>query len=110
MPTFLREFPKKTVFEGEVLEIKEDWGVHYEVQNGGWNWQGPDAPDTWLSEHVLARFKGKIVRVTIEELEKPGDSERDTWFALWGEDRSPAQAISEPTEEQMACLLREHGE
>ena len=68
MPKFLRELPRKSVFGGDVLEIKEESGVRYEVHNGGWNWQGPDAPDTWLSEHVLARFKGKVVRVTIEEI------------------------------------------
>ena len=60
MATFLRELPSKTIFEGEVLEIKEDRGVHYEVQNGGWNWQGPDAPDTWLSEHVFFVLQGQL--------------------------------------------------
>lgn len=65
MPDFLQELPGKTIFEGDVLEIKHDWGVDYDVQSGGW---GGRAPDTWLCEHVLARFKGKRVRVTIEEV------------------------------------------
>jgi hypothetical protein len=69
MPRFLRELPRKSIFEGDVLEIEDEAGTRYDVQNGGWNWQGPDAPDTWLSEHVLARFKGKQVRITIEEIQ-----------------------------------------
>jgi hypothetical protein len=69
MNRFLQEKPGKTVFEGAVLEVHHDWGVDYDVQSGGWNGQ---PPDTWLSEHVLRRFVGKRVRVTVEEL---GDSE-----------------------------------
>jgi hypothetical protein len=81
MPDFLKEEPGKTVFVGDVLRITDDNGetTGYEVQNGGWNWEGLDAPDTWLSEHVLARFEGKRVRITIEEL---GDSEE-----IWREQR-----------------------
>ena len=70
MNGFLHEEPERSVFEGEVLKIENDWGVDYDVQAGGWNGQGPD---TWLSEHVLARFTGKHVRVTIEVL---GDKNR----------------------------------
>jgi hypothetical protein len=73
MARFLREVPGKTTFEGRVLEIEHDWGVDYDVQNGGWSSDGPDNPDTWLREHVLARFKGKRVRVTIEELPDKAD-------------------------------------
>ena len=62
----LQETERKTVFEGIVLEVKHDWGADYDVQSGGC---GNQAKDTWLSEHVLARFKNKRVRVTIEELE-----------------------------------------
>ena len=62
---FLRELPGKSVFEGQVLEIAHEWGVDYDVQNGGWS---EELPDTWLSEHVLRRFKGKRVRVTIQEV------------------------------------------
>lgn len=62
---FLQELPGRTVFVGEVLDIEREWGVSYDVQNGGWNGEGPD---TWLAEHVLRRFKGKRVRITIEEL------------------------------------------
>ena len=65
MTDFLHEFPGKTVFEGRVLRIEHDWGVDYEVHNGGW--MGED-PDTWLCEMVLARFEGRLVRVTIEDL------------------------------------------
>jgi hypothetical protein len=63
----LQEWPGRTVFEGDVVEITTDHGVKYDVQNGGW-WSIP-GPDTWLCEHVLARFKGKRVRVTIEQIE-----------------------------------------
>ena len=65
-PWFLTEEPGKTVFVGDVLRIDHDGGAHYEVQNGGWASDGPNAPDTWLSESVLSRFEGKQVRVTIE--------------------------------------------
>ena len=71
MHKFLHELPGKTVFEGRVLDIEYDWGVAYDVQNGGWASDGPDSPDTWLSEHVLARFSGKRVRVTVEVLDDP---------------------------------------
>jgi hypothetical protein len=70
MPDFLHEEPGKTVFEGDVLDIKKEHGetYTYEVQNGGWNCMGTDAPDTWLCDQLLNRFEGKRVRVTIEEL------------------------------------------
>jgi hypothetical protein len=68
---FLHEEPDRSVFEGDVLRIEHDWGVDWDVQNGGWNGQGAD---TWLSEHVLGRFEGKRVRVTVEVL---GDGEGD---------------------------------
>ena len=63
MEGLLREEPDRSVFEGDVLKIEHDWGADYDVQAGGWSGQ---SPDTWLSEHVLARFEGKHVRVTIE--------------------------------------------
>jgi hypothetical protein len=72
-PAYLQEYPGLTIFEGDVLRIEHDWGADYDVQNGGWSSDGPNSPDTWLSEHVLVRFHGKRVRVTIEEL---GDSLR----------------------------------
>jgi len=72
-PAFLQELPGVTIFEGDVLKIEHDWGVDYDVQNGGWASDGPNAPDTWLSEHVLVRFQGRHVRVTIEDL---GESTR----------------------------------
>jgi hypothetical protein len=59
----LHEEPDRSVFEGDVLKIEHDWGADYDVQAGGWSGQ---SSDTWLSEHVLARFAGKHVRVTIE--------------------------------------------
>jgi hypothetical protein len=70
-PTFLHEEPGRTVFEGQVLRKEHDWGVDWDVHNGGWNGQGAD---TWLSEHVHGRFEGKRVRVTVEVL---GDGEGD---------------------------------
>jgi hypothetical protein len=78
MPDFLHEEPGKTVFEGDVSGVKSEDGAFttYEVQNGGWNWMGPDAPETLLCEQLLKRFDGKRVRVTIEEL---GPSE-DFWI------------------------------
>ena len=74
-PRFLHEEPGGTVFEGDVLKIEHlaeypesrDY-VDYDVQNGGWASDGPNAPDTWLTEGVLARFNGRRVRVTIEDL------------------------------------------
>lgn len=66
--SFLQELPGKTIFEGRVAEIKHKWGVDYNVQNGGWN---GEEPDTWLTEHVLRRFAGKHVRVTVEEVPAP---------------------------------------
>jgi hypothetical protein len=70
VPEFLQEEPSKTVFVGDVIEITDERGqiTGYDVQNGGWNWMGPDAPDTWLTEHVLKRFKDQRVRVTVEAL------------------------------------------
>jgi hypothetical protein len=62
----LHEQAGKSVFEGSVLQIEHDWGVDYDVQSGGWDGQ---PADTWLSEHVLRRFTGKRVRITIEELD-----------------------------------------
>jgi len=59
----LRADPDKCVFEGDVLRIRHDWGDDYDVQAGGWN---GEPEDTWLSEHVLRRFEGKRVRVTVE--------------------------------------------
>src|SRR5687767_8200723 len=76
MPDFLIEEPDKTVFTGDVISIRSEQGVTtFDVQNGGWNWEGPDAPDTWLTEHVLSRFDAKRVRLTIEVL---GDSQ-EVW-------------------------------
>jgi hypothetical protein len=84
MPTFLHELANGTVFEGEVLDVEEDGDVYYEVHNGGWNWMGPDAPDTWLSEHVLARFKGQAVRITVESIGDAPGPDKEAWYALWG--------------------------
>jgi hypothetical protein len=67
----LHEDLHRSVFEGDVLKIEHDWGVDYDAQAGGWSGQ---PPDTWLSEHILARFEGKHVRVTIEVV-APDDSE-----------------------------------
>ncbi|MBV9323578.1 MAG: hypothetical protein JO352_07340 [Chloroflexi bacterium] len=55
-----------TGFGGIVLEIQHEWGSDYDVQCGGW---GSQPEETWLSEHVLAPYKNRRVRVTIEELE-----------------------------------------
>jgi hypothetical protein len=72
---WLQETHGKTIFEGDVLRIGEPragprgeraWGVEYDVQRGGWNLD--PGPDTWLSEQVLARFEGRRVRITIEDL------------------------------------------
>jgi hypothetical protein len=62
----LHEEPARSVLEGQVLRIKHEWGDDYDVQAGGWDGQ---PPDTWLAEHVLARFEGKRVRVTVEVLD-----------------------------------------
>lgn len=59
------EEPGRSIFEGHVLKIEHDWGGDYDMQAGGWDGQ---PPDTWLSEHVLRRFEGKHVRVTVEVL------------------------------------------
>jgi hypothetical protein len=61
----VHEEPSRSVFEGQVLKIDHDWGDDYDVQAGGWD---GEPPDTWLSEHVLRRFEGKRVRVTVEVL------------------------------------------
>ena len=61
----LHKEPGRSVFEGQVLRIDQVGGDDYDVQAGGWN---GEPPDTWLSEHVLRRFEGKRVRVTVEEL------------------------------------------
>ena len=61
----LQEEPDRSVFEGQVLRIDHEWGNDYDVQAGGWD---GEPPDMWLSEHVLRRFEGKRVRVTVEEL------------------------------------------
>ncbi len=55
----------RSVFVGQVLKIDHDWGNDYDVQAGGWD---GEIPDTWLSEHVLRRFEGQRVRVTVELL------------------------------------------
>ena len=62
----LHEEPERSVFEGQVLRIEHDWGDDYDVLGDGWDGQ---PPDTWLAEHVLARFEGKRVRVTVEVLD-----------------------------------------
>ena len=56
------------VFQGYVLAIiNADGKVEsYDVQNGGW--ASEPGIDTWLCEHILARFAGKRVRVTIETI------------------------------------------
>ncbi len=61
----LHEEPGRSVFEGQVLKIDHEWGDDFDVQAGGWDGEPPDA---WLPEHVLRRFEGKRVRVTVEEL------------------------------------------
>ena len=65
MNDVLHEEPGRSVFEGQVLKIDHEWGEDYDVQAGGWD---GELPDNWLSEHVLRRFEGKRVRVTVEEL------------------------------------------
>jgi hypothetical protein len=72
---WLEETQGKTIFEGDVLRIGEPQagpngehagGIEYDVQRGGWNFD--PGPDTWLTEHVLARFEGRRVRITVEDL------------------------------------------
>jgi hypothetical protein len=65
-PDWLQEFEDRTVFEGDVLRIEHKGPASYDVQRGGWNFD--PGPDTWLSEHVLARFAGHRIRITIEDL------------------------------------------
>ena len=73
---WLEETEGKTVFEGDVLRLQKrqvacgprgerTWDS-YDVTRGGWNFD--PGPDTWLTEHVLARFNGRHVRITIEDL------------------------------------------
>jgi hypothetical protein len=38
----------------------------YDITRGGWNFD--PGPDTWLSEHFLAPFNGRHVRITIGDL------------------------------------------
>ena len=42
------------------------FGAEFDVTRGSWE-QDP-GPDTWLTEHLLARFEGQRVRITIEDL------------------------------------------
>jgi hypothetical protein len=72
---WLQESEGRTIFEGDVLRIAEPptgpngepaRGVEFDVQRGGWNFD--PGPDTWLTEHVLARFEWRRVRVTIDHL------------------------------------------
>jgi hypothetical protein len=63
---FLREEYAKTTFVGTVIGVRWPEGVRYNVQNGGWNGEGLD---TWLTEHVLPRFDGKLVKISIEEVD-----------------------------------------
>jgi len=76
MAEWLQETEGKTIFEGDVLRLQERqvatgpsgeriWDA-YDVTRGGWNFD--PGPDTWLTENVLARFNGRFVRVTIEDL------------------------------------------
>lgn len=69
-PRWLEESPGVTVFEGDIIEIYHDNGVSYDVQNGGTLSDPEHGPETWLTEGVLARFSGKRVRVTVEEIER----------------------------------------
>ncbi len=65
---WLFEEPGKTVFEGSILERRRDNGNYYDVVNGGWLLNSDKGPETTLAIDILGRFKGKKVRVTIEEL------------------------------------------
>jgi len=66
----------KTIFERDLLRLQKRQVASgsrgdrvcdsYDVTRGGWN--SDPGPDTWLTEHVLARFTGRRVRVTIEDL------------------------------------------
>lgn len=62
----LHEEPERSIFEGKVLRIEHDWGEDFDVQAGG---GAGEPPDTWLTEHVLGRFEGRRVRITIEAIE-----------------------------------------
>jgi hypothetical protein len=75
MVEWLHETEGNTVFEGDVLRKGEPrtgpngekaWGIEYDVTRGGWDLD--PGPDTWLTEHLLARFEGRRVRITIEDL------------------------------------------
>jgi hypothetical protein len=69
LPRYLKVNPGKTIFEGDVMEIVDQNGfVSYSVENGGWASDGPNSPEIWLTEGVLERFKGRYVRVTVEDL------------------------------------------
>jgi hypothetical protein len=72
MPDFLQEEPGRFVFVGDVMDVSFEQNgrriPRYEVANGGWNWMGPDAPETLLGEQLLARFDDRRVRVTVEDL------------------------------------------
>jgi len=74
-PKWLAEAAGKTSFEGDVVRKgpvrsgplgERAFGVEFDVTRGGWE-QDP-GPDTWLTEHLLGRFEGHRVRVTIEDL------------------------------------------
>jgi hypothetical protein len=39
-------------------------GIEYDVTRGGWDLD--PGPDTWLTEHLLARFEERRVQIAIE--------------------------------------------
>ena len=65
---WLEETEGKTVFKGDVLRLQkrqvasgprgERMWDSYDVTRGGWNFD--PGPDTWLTEHVLARSNGRL--------------------------------------------------
>jgi hypothetical protein len=72
---WLAETVGKTIFEGDVVRKgparsgpmgERSFGVEFDVTRGGW--ERDPGPDTWLTEHLLARFEGHRVRITIEDL------------------------------------------
>ncbi len=65
-PAWLRESADRTVFEDDVLRVDHDGEHTFDVQRGGWNFD--PGPDTWLTQHVLPRFEGHRVRITVEDL------------------------------------------
>lgn len=80
--SWLTETADETLFEGDVVRkgpprsgpVGElSFGVEFDVTRGGWD-KDP-GPDIWLTEHLLTRFEGHRVRLTIEDLgPTPSDS------------------------------------